>query len=82
MSVRSQFTPHWTVFGGLTSYLLAILVAPVELLGPRLALHHRVTGLQVGRVRHHSNLHLFVVQAVQSLHTHTQVILHVARALV
>ena len=62
--------------------LLALLVAPVELLRPHLPLHHRVDGLQVRRVRHHRQSDVLVGGAVQPLDVGAQVVLDVARSLV
>lgn len=58
-------------------HLFAVAIAPVELLGLHLALHHGVNGLQVRRVGHHRQADVLVGHTVQTLVRHAQVVLDV-----
>ena len=60
--------------------LLAVEIAPEELLSPGLALDNGVDGLQVRRVGDDGDLHVFVRHVVQSLHGCPQMIFDVTRA--
>lgn len=63
------------------AHLLALGVPAVELLGLGLSLHHRVHGLQVGRVGHQGQSDVSVRDPVDPLMVHAQVIFDVSRAL-
>ncbi len=62
--------------------LLALGVSPVELLGPHLALHNGVDGLQVGRVGDDGHANVLVRDSVKAFNVSAQVVFDIARSLV
>ena len=62
--------------------LLALRVTAVELLGPHLALHQGVDGLQVAGVGHHGQANVPVGRSVQSLNIGAEMVLDVTTALI
>lgn len=61
--------------------LLALVVAPVELLGTGLSLHDRVNSLQMRRVGAHSQANVLVRDTIQTLNVCTQMVFHVTGTL-
>lgn len=65
----------------MAAHPVPVVVSAVELLSLGLPLDHRVDGLQVRRVGHQRQGDVPVCHTVDTTMVHTQVVLHVSRAL-